>query len=715
MAKRKIETEFSITGEEAYKQALSEINSGMSVLKSEMRLVAAEFEGNADSIEALTKKHDILGKQHELQKKKVEELEKALTDANEALEKSGGKSQKAAYDVDEYQRKVNNAKAELLKLEHQLEATNKAMEASSVIIDDLGNSLDDYEKTIAEANSEMKLLDSELSKCQAKFENERGSVEALSAENDILRKQYEELTETLYNQRQALQLASETYGDADERTTAYRISVNQTQAALYKLKHQIDAHDEAIAQTAEATENGTEKFRLFSGEAMGLGDVLDKVSDKLGVRLPNGMTQTLNGLGKVNPAAAVAAGGFAALAAAVTKAEDALRDLTLESATYADNILTLSNNTGLSTVALQEWSYAAELIDVSMDTVNGSMVKMIRSMNSARDGTGAAKDTFDALGLSITNVDGTLRNSEDVFFDVIDALGKIENGTERDAMSMEIFGKSAQDLNSLIVQGSGTLKKYTDEAHEMGYVLSGEALDALGAVDDAQQRLLRTQEAVSNQISAEYAPYMEESLTMTRELIQDIGKALIESGAVEAFGSILVSTQSLLRPLAELGMEILPPLAKILGGIAGVMALIADAANVIAGLVTLDFRRIGTALGFNPDQASNMQIWMHGADYKADRWGSAYGNAFDESTGLYSGNYFHASGTDNFPGGWSWVGENGPEKVYLPQGTQIATAQESRNSERNEFNFYIAARSIRELEDLLRIVEDARRMRRMKG
>lgn len=596
MAKRKIETEFSITGEEAYKQALSEINSGMSVLKSEMRLVAAEFEGNADSIEALTKKHDILGKQHELQKKKVEELEKALTDANEALEKSGGKSQKAAYDVDEYQKKVNYAKAELFKLAHQLADTNAAME-----------------------------------------------------------------------------------------------------------------------EAAKSTENGTEKFRLFSGEAMGLGDVLDKVSDKLGVRLPNGMTQTLNGLGKVNPAAAVAAGGFAALAAAVTKAEDALRDLTLESATYADNILTLSNNTGLSTVALQEWSYAAELIDVSMDTVNGSMVKMIRSMNSARDGTGAAKDTFDALGLSITNVDGTLRNSEDVFFDVIDALGKIENGTERDAMSMEIFGKSAQDLNSLIVQGSGTLKKYTDEAHEMGYVLSGEALDALGAVDDAQQRLLRTQEAVSNQISAEYAPYMEESLTMTRELIQDIGKALTESGAVEAFGSILVSTQSLLRPLAELGMEILPPLAKILGGIAGVMALIADAANVIAGLVTLDFRRIGTALGFNPDQASNMQIWMHGADYKADRWGSAYGNAFDESTGLYSGNYFHASGTDNFPGGWSWVGENGPEKVYLPQGTQIATAQESRNSERNEFNFYIEARSLRELEDLLRIVEDARRMRRMKG
>lgn len=596
MAKRKIETEFSITGEEAYKQALSEINSGMSVLKSEMRLVAAEFEGNADSIEALTKKHDILGKQHELQKKKVEELEKALTDANEALEKSGGKSQKAAYDVDEYQKKVNYAKAELFKLAHQLADTNAAME-----------------------------------------------------------------------------------------------------------------------EAAKSTENGTEKFRLFSGEAMGLGDVLDKVSDKLGVRLPNGMTQTLNGLGKVNPAAAVAAGGFAALAAAVTKAEDALRDLTLESATYADNILTLSNNTGLSTVALQEWSYAAELIDVSMDTVNGSMVKMIRSMNGARDGTGAAKDTFDALGLSITNVDGTLRNSEDVFFDVIDALGKIENGTERDAMSMEIFGKSAQDLNSLIVQGSGTLKKYTDEAHEMGYVLSGEALDALGAVDDAQQRLLRTQEAVSNQISAEYAPYMEESLTMTRERIQDIGKALTESGAVEAFGSILVSTQSLLRPLAELGMEILPPLAKILGGIAGVMALIADAANVIAGLVTLDFRRIGTALGFNPDQASNMQIWMHGADYKADRWGSAYGNAFDESTGLYSGNYFHASGTDNFPGGWSWVGENGPEKVYLPQGTQIATAQESRSSERNEFNFYIEARSLRELEDLLRIVEDVRRMRRMKG
>lgn len=170
--------------------------------------------------------------------------------------------------------------------------------------------------------------------------------------------------------------------------------------------------------------------------------------------------------------------------------------MTKESAAYADNILTLSLTTGQTTDQLQEFSYASELIDVSLDTLQGSLTKLTNNMQDTANGTGNAQAAFQQLGVSVTDADGHLRSANDVFYDAIDALGDVTNATERDALAMDIFGRSAQDLNPLIVQGADTLREYAQEAHDMGYVLDNDALAALGAVDDAYQRLQKTQEGV---------------------------------------------------------------------------------------------------------------------------------------------------------------------------------------------------------------------------
>lgn len=581
MATRTIATKVYLDGEKEYKQAISEINSSMSVLRSEMNLVAAEFAGNADSQEALTKKGEILTRQISAQKEKVAELETALKDATAAL------------------------------------------------------------------------------------------------------------------------------GESDPRTKAWQVSLNKAKAELINMERELD-------ETQKALDKSQKKFNLFSGEAQGLGDVLDKVGDKFGVKLPSEMQSTLNGIAKINPATVAAAGGFAALVVAIEKTEAKLKELALQSAAFADEILTLSNNTGLGTEALQEWAYAEELIDVSTDTVRSSMAKMIRVMGDAKDGSKEAKNMFAELGVSILDTNGELRDSEAVFYDVIDALGQVENVTERDAKTMDIFGKSAMDLNSLIVQGSDTLRGYAAEAHEMGYVLSNEDLAALGAVDDAQQRLLKTQEAVSNQISAEYAPYMEKALTMSRDLWQEVGEALTESGVVDSLGSILVSTTSLLRPLVELGKDILPVVSAGLQGIAGFMALIADAADIVAGILTWDLDRVGVAFGFGTSSGRSshtQQVFGWGA-----AGAQASGSYFNPETGMYEGNYYHnASGTDYFPGGMTRVGENGPETVFLPTGTVIANAQETRGSGGDIVYIDVHVDHIDDLEDLIRIKNSARRKGRMKG
>ncbi|MDY4231808.1 MAG: hypothetical protein SOX74_06985 [Candidatus Faecousia sp.] len=122
--------------------------------------------------------------------------------------------------------------------------------------------------------------------------------------------------------------------------------------------------------------------------------------------------------------------------------------------------------------------YAAELVDVPTETLTKSMAKQIKSMKAVQDGTKLSVEAYDKLGVSVMNAGGSLRDSDTVYWEVIDALGKIENETERDALAMQILGKSAQELNPLIEQGAERIQELGDQAREAGYVLSDEMLNA---------------------------------------------------------------------------------------------------------------------------------------------------------------------------------------------------------------------------------------------
>lgn len=592
MATRKVNTEFTVTGEEKLRRAITEINNGAKVLKSEMNKLTAEYDGNTDSAEFLTQKYDILERQMLTQKDKVEALKQAVADSAEA------------------------------------------------------------------------------------------------------------------------------YGEADSRTQNWIIQLNNAEAALANTYGEMGRTQTAIENMDKSLDEVSDSTGSAAEGVTSLGDVLDTVADKLGVKLPDGISKFTGGLGKIPVSTAAAAAYIAAVVAAGIKLERKLMDVTKESAAAAKELEALSLQSGVSAQDLQAFQYAEDFLDVSTDTLTDSLKDLTTKMSDAKDGNEDVIAMFDQLGVSVTDAGGNLRDSYDVFLDVIDGLGEMSNQAERDALAMGLINESAQKLNPLIEQGSGSLKKYAAEAENVGYILSNDQLKALTAVDEAQNRLLKSQEAVSKQISAEYAPYMSDALNQTRELIEKVGTALVDSGAVDAFGSILDSAVSLLEPLGDLTADILPPLGTLLQGIAGTLAWAADTINLIVGLLTLNGDRISTALGLNPNKASNIQKALYGADYKTESYYDSTGNYYDPTTGQWTGNYFHnAGGNDNFPGGRTRVGENGPETVYLPQGTVIANAQETRADGGYDapVNVYIEARTIQEFNDIIEIVRDAQRVRRMKG
>nr|DAZ13446.1 MAG TPA: tail tape measure [Caudoviricetes sp.] len=582
----------------------------------------------------------------------------------------------------------------------------------------------EYKQAISEIGSGMKVLDSEMRKVSSAYAQNADSVEALNAKNDVLERKISTQTEKIEYLRAALQQSAEKYGEADKRTMQWQASLNNAEAELNNLNNQFDENKQKIADSSKEMGN--------------LGDVVNGLTSKLGIQLPDGMKSSMNAMGSLDTQSLALAGGFAAVAAAIVKVEKAMISMTKESAAFADNIITLSMQTGQSTQQLQEFAYASELIDVSVDTLQGSLTKLTNNMQDAMNGTGNAKASFDKLGVSVINaVDGSMRSANDVFYETIDALGQVKNETERDAMSMDIFGRSAQDLNPLIIQGSKTLKEYADEAHNVGYVLDDEALSALGAVDDAYQRLQKTQEGVKNQLSAEFAPYLEEFYGDVTTMVKDGGKALKDSGIVDAFGMLLETVGDILNPMSDLSNNRVPALTKALQPLAKVMALMADAAELLKGVINFSTGHISEgwgqmthALGFGYSSGNGNNYQNLLDSYTAQQWGQsaadlskAYEDAIargdpstigiteDEWVRRYLGG--NAAGTDNWRGGWTRVNENGLERIFLPSGSRIQTASETRYTSGDTYNTTVYVDHVEDLDTILRIAKNARITARM--
>ena len=563
----------------------------------------------------------------------------------------------------------------------------------------------EYRQALKEINGGLSVLSAESKKLQEQYKGNEKSLEALTATNENLDRVVLSLSDKLDLQKKRLAELKQAYGESDDRTLRMAKSVTDTETALIRQQRALDENTRALENFGEGEGDATR-------QAKGLGDALNDIGGKFGISLPKEMTSTLNGMLKLDAKTLALALSFAAVTAAVVEVEKALISMTKESAAYADEILTQSAVTGLSTEALQEYQYAAELVDVSLDTLTSSQTKMIRSMDAARRGSKEQAEAFDKLGISVQNADGTLRDAQDVFGDAIDALGAISNETERDAIAMTIFGRSARDLNPLIKAGSDGLRELAQEAHNVGYVMSEEALDALGAVDDQVQRMNRSNEALKNQIAVGMAPAVENLMKKGTDFFVRLQEAAEGSGILEVFGALL-DVVSALEPLfdvlfgtAEDGVPALQALALALGVVADALTIVA---NTVAIVIELFKQLINLARGKGFDDSNLTRYGENIAKVFSDEGASAraWNNGFGKNIGR------NADGTDYWRGGLTWVGERGPELVSLPQGSRVYSAEDSRSMGGDTFNFNINASDINDIQSLIEMAKNYRRSVRM--
>ena len=155
--------------------------------------------------------------------------------------------------------------------------------------------------------------------------------------------------------------------------------------------------------------------------------------------------------------------------------------------TLGDQIHKMSIRTGVSAESLQKLKFAAEQSGSSIETLEKGILRSTRVIQDARDGLASATDTFDALNLSVEDLDGL--NPEEQFNLLADAVAGIEDPTKRAAIAQELFGKSGAELIPLLEGGSAGIKQLTDEAERNGNIMSSRTVAATAKFNDTLNTL----------------------------------------------------------------------------------------------------------------------------------------------------------------------------------------------------------------------------------
>jgi len=404
----------------------------------------------------------------------------------------------------------------------------------------------EYREALEGIGQRMKMLKSEMSVTTAEFKAQGATMENLKRRQGELNEKYDLQLQKVVTLRDMLEKCRAKYGENADET-------RNLQLVDAELKKNTQAMADFEAETA-------------------------LVVAAIGVAFLAGIRNVAGAINGAFITAVKAAGtalkdmGEFALQAAKKGFE-----LSKSAGSMADDVLTTSQQTGIAADQLQKWTYAANFMDTPVDTITKSMAKMTKTVGDAADGSKTAQEKFKALGVDIRDkVTGELRDSEDIFADSIDALGKMTNETERDAAAMDLFGKSAQELNPLIEAGGDAITKLGNEAEKMGTVFSDSQLATLGGFDDSMQRMNATADGLANTIGLLLVPAFQPLVDAASDGMGKLSAALkdgLQPGELETImDDLMGSLEDALADITPLIRKAIPVATKAAKAIIAVLA-----------------------------------------------------------------------------------------------------------------------------------------------
>jgi phage-related protein len=351
--------------------------------------------------------------------------------------------------------------AEMKATTSSFDAGEKSEEELAKASQELSSSLETQKKAIADLKSQLATMTKEYEDAQRlhqsfvnEYDKEKAKLEEIGNTLGTTSKEYEEqknvvtqLGQVVAESSKSLDAQGKALNDMKVKTANAETTVNKTAQALNGLGKEAE-------ESGKEAEKGSEGFTVMKG-----------VLSNLATQVINSVIDGFKNMGKavVNTVAEVGALG--------------------------DEIDKESQKLGLATDTYQELAYAMEMSGASIGDISKGMMNITNAIADTENGVEGASEKFDALGVSLQNVDGSMKSSEQVLMESIDALASMTDETQRNALANDIFGRSYADLKPLLNSGSEGIKELMQEAEEYGMVMSQDGVNASADFDDSLTRL----------------------------------------------------------------------------------------------------------------------------------------------------------------------------------------------------------------------------------
>lgn len=384
----------------------------------------------------------------------------------------------------------------------------------------VGLDLTDFKAGITALNRELRVVESGFRASAASLGDWGKSADGLEMRMKALTTSMDLQKQKVDNLKQQHQLMVDAYGADSIAAQKLEIEVNKATEQFNKMDLEMSQAEKELTKLGQESDTTGNKVEDLGNKSKTTSSLME------------GLKTVMAGLGEIVKVSVMA---IAALAAAIVAVGVAVTGLVVSASKAAGELTDLSVKTGISTTRLQEMNYIANQLGVSQDTLTGAFAKLTRSISAGasnfddynkkvlelkkagKDISGAVLGdmgvAFQKLGVKLKKSNGQFRDSEEVFNDVIKALGKIPNETERDAISMQIFGKSAMELNPIIKAGTKELIRLGQEAHTMGAVVSEEGVAALATFDDKMESLKSGLGGIGMRIASVVVPAFNDLIT----------------------------------------------------------------------------------------------------------------------------------------------------------------------------------------------------------
>lgn len=279
----------------------------------------------------------------------------------------------------------------------------------------------------------------------------------------------------------------------------------------------------------------------------------------------------------------------AAVGAAMTAAAGAMAVAVGNVINKADQLGDVADRMGVSIEALQELRHAADRGGMAVGNFDMALRRFVRRASEAALGTGAAKDAFKDLGISLLDNEGRMKSSERLLSEVADAMQKVQNPADRLRLAFKMFDTDGAAMVNVLAGGAAGLAHFRQEARDLGIVLSEESVRGAQAFKDNIDTLTKAKDGLVMKLTAHLLPALENLSEQFLNFVNDASK--VQAAADSIGKSFDWVTHSAMR---------------ITAGIQGMRAEIASFAEVGQKLLELDF--LGARDAWNAGQSEAAQI-----------------------------------------------------------------------------------------------------------